>query len=108
MIIKVLGSAAGGGFPQWNCNCDNCVAVRAQTPGFKPRTQSSLAVSRDGENWALLNASPDLREQLLSALVNLGYPRSRAERVVETAVAEAGEEAGIESLIRIALRSLAR
>ena len=64
MIIKVLGSAAGGGFPQWNCNCDNCVAVRAQTPGFKPRTQSSLAVSRDGENWALLNASPDLREQL--------------------------------------------
>ena len=50
----------------------------------------------------------DLREQLLSALVNLGYPRSRAERVVETAVSEAGEEAGIESLIRLALRSLAR
>lgn len=64
MIIKVLGSAAGGGFPQWNCNCHNCVAVRAGTPGFKARTQSSLAVSRDGENWALLNASPDLREQL--------------------------------------------
>jgi pyrroloquinoline quinone biosynthesis protein B len=64
MIIKVLGSAAGGGFPQWNCNCQNCVAVRAKTPGFKARTQSSLAVSRDGENWALLNASPDLREQL--------------------------------------------
>ena len=50
----------------------------------------------------------DLREQLLSALLNLGYPRSRAERVVETAVSEAGEEAGIESLIRMALRSLAR
>ena len=49
-----------------------------------------------------------LREQLMSALVNLGYPRLRAERVVETAVAEAGEEAGIESLIRVALRSLAR
>jgi pyrroloquinoline quinone biosynthesis protein B len=64
MLIKVLGSAAGGGFPQWNCNCHNCVAVRAGTPGFKARTQSSLAVSRDGENWALLNASPDLREQL--------------------------------------------
>lgn len=64
MIIKVLGSAAGGGFPQWNCNCHNCVAVRAGTPGFKARTQSSLAVSRDGESWVLLNASPDLRQQI--------------------------------------------
>jgi pyrroloquinoline quinone biosynthesis protein B len=64
MIIKVLGSAAGGGFPQWNCNCRNCVAARAGTPGFKARTQSSLAVSRDGENWVLLNASPDLRQQI--------------------------------------------
>ncbi len=64
MIIKVLGSAAGGGFPQWNCNCRNCVAVRSGTPGFRARTQSSLAVSRDGENWVLFNASPDLREQI--------------------------------------------
>jgi pyrroloquinoline quinone biosynthesis protein B len=64
MIIKVLGSSAGGGFPQWNCNCRNCIAVRAGTPGFRARTQSSLAVSRDGVNWALLNASPDLRQQL--------------------------------------------
>ncbi|MDP1847415.1 MAG: pyrroloquinoline quinone biosynthesis protein PqqB [Solirubrobacteraceae bacterium] len=64
MIIKVLGSAAGGGFPQWNCNCRNCAAVRAGVPGFRARTQSSLAVSRDGVNWALLNASPDLRQQI--------------------------------------------
>jgi pyrroloquinoline quinone biosynthesis protein B len=64
MIIKILGSAAGGGFPQWNCNCRNCAAVRAGNPGFKARTQSSLAVSRDGVSWALLNASPDLRQQL--------------------------------------------
>ena len=64
MHIKVLGSAAGGGFPQWNCNCRNCAAVRAGTPGFRARTQSSLAVSRDGINWALLNASPDLRQQI--------------------------------------------
>jgi pyrroloquinoline quinone biosynthesis protein B len=64
MLIKVLGSAAGGGFPQWNCNCRNCVSVRAGTPGFRARTQSSLAISRDGVSWALLNASPDLREQL--------------------------------------------
>jgi len=64
MHIKILGSAAGGGFPQWNCNCRNCVSVRAGTPGFRTRTQSSLAVSRDGINWALLNASPDLRQQI--------------------------------------------
>jgi pyrroloquinoline quinone biosynthesis protein B len=64
MRIKVLGSAAGGGFPQWNCNCRNCASVRAGTPGFRARTQSSLAVSRDGISWALLNASPDLRQQI--------------------------------------------
>src|SRR3972149_119761 len=64
MIIKVLGSAAGGGFPQWNCNCRNCVAVRAGKPGFRARTQSSLAVSRDGESWVLPTPSPALRQQL--------------------------------------------
>ena len=64
MIIKVLGSAAGGGFPQANCNCRNCADVRAGRPGLVPRTQSSLAVSRDGERWLLLNASPDIRQQI--------------------------------------------
>ena len=66
MIIKVLGSAAGGGFPQWNCNCRNCADVRAGRPGFRARTQSSLAVSRDGSEWVLLNTSPDLRHQINS------------------------------------------
>jgi pyrroloquinoline quinone biosynthesis protein B len=64
MMIRVLGSAAGGGFPQWNCNCRNCADVRAGKPGFRPRTQSSLAVSADGTAWVLLNASPDLRQQI--------------------------------------------
>ena len=64
MIIKVLGSAAGGGFPQANCNCRNCADVRAGRPGLSPRTQSSLAVSADGEHWLLLNASPDIRQQI--------------------------------------------
>lgn len=64
MIIKVLGAAAGGGFPQWNCNCSNCASVRAGEPGFSPRTQSSLAVSANGTDWLLLNASPDLRQQI--------------------------------------------
>ncbi len=67
MRIKVLGSGAGGGFPQWNCNCANCRAVRAGTPGYAPRTQSSLAVSANGADWLLLNASPDLREQIAAA-----------------------------------------
>lgn len=63
MLIKVLGSAAGGGFPQLNCNCRNCADVRARKPGLAPRTQSSVAVSSDGLSWVLLNASPDLRTQ---------------------------------------------
>ena len=64
MRILVLGSAAGGGFPQWNCNCDNCRRVRAGDPLTAPRSQSSLAVSNDGVRWVLLNASPDLRQQI--------------------------------------------
>jgi pyrroloquinoline quinone biosynthesis protein B len=64
VLIKILGSGAGGGFPQWNCNCANCRAVRAGAAGFTARTQSSLAVSADGLNWVLLNASPDLRRQI--------------------------------------------
>ena len=78
MIIKVLGSAAGGGFPQWNCNCRNCAAVRAGTPGFRARTQSSLAVSRDGVSWVLLNASPDLRQQINETPALHADPEARA------------------------------
>ena len=64
MLIKVLGSAAGGGFPQVNCNCRNCADVRQGKPGLTARTQSSVAVSSDGKAWVLLNASPDLRQQV--------------------------------------------
>ena len=64
MRIRILGSGAGGGFPQWNCNCANCRAVRAGEPGFSPRTQSSLAATANGRDWVLLNASPDLRQQI--------------------------------------------
>jgi len=63
--IRVLGSAAGGGFPQWNCNCRNCAGVRRGTLRAVPRTQSSLAVcGRDAAGWALVNASADVRAQL--------------------------------------------
>src|SRR5512132_1133737 len=64
MVIKVLGSAAGGGFPQWNCNGRNSADVRKGVAGLKPRTQASAAVSANGRDWVLLNASPDLRQQI--------------------------------------------
>jgi pyrroloquinoline quinone biosynthesis protein B len=63
MRIRVLGAAAGGGFPQWNCNCRNCDGVRKGNVRATPRTQSSIAVSGDGVNWILFNASPDLLAQ---------------------------------------------
>jgi pyrroloquinoline quinone biosynthesis protein B len=64
MLIHILGSAAGGGFPQWNCNCKNCSEVRKNNPNFKARTQSSIAVSSDGVEWVLFNASPDILTQI--------------------------------------------
>ncbi|MFF7706245.1 pyrroloquinoline quinone biosynthesis protein PqqB [Pseudomonas sp. NPDC007930] len=64
MYIQILGSAAGGGFPQWNCNCANCHGLRSGTLRALPRTQSSIALSDDGVNWVLCNASPDIRAQL--------------------------------------------
>jgi pyrroloquinoline quinone biosynthesis protein B len=64
MKIHVLGSAAGGGFPQWNCNCPMCKGSRDGTVRAKPRTQSSIAVSSDGVSWALFNASPDILTQI--------------------------------------------
>lgn len=64
MRIHVLGSAAGGGFPQWNCNCPNCDGVRRGRIRASARTQSSIAASGDGENWVLFNASPDVLQQI--------------------------------------------
>src|SRR5262245_39993220 len=66
MRLRVLGSAAGGGIPQWNCGCLNCRRARAGDPRVRPRTQDSLAVSTDGSIWFLLNASPDIRQQIES------------------------------------------
>jgi len=64
MQVKILGSAAGGAFPQWNCACANCRAVRAGTFHGKARSQTQVAISQDGESWFLLGASPDLRAQI--------------------------------------------
>ena len=64
MLIKVIGAAAGGGLPQWNCNGQNSADARHGVPTVKPRTQASTAVSADGRQWVLLNAAPDLRQQI--------------------------------------------
>jgi len=60
----ILGSAAGGGVPQWNCRCSICELARAGDPRVPSRTQSSIAVTADDEHWLLVNASPDLRQQI--------------------------------------------
>jgi len=64
MQIHLLGTAAGGGVPQWNCNCAVCAEARAGSGRVQPRTQSSVAISADGRSWFLLNASPDIRAQI--------------------------------------------
>lgn len=82
MHIQVLGSAAGGGFPQWNCNCRNCRGVRAGSLRAQPRTQSSIALSDDGGEWILCNASPDIRAQIEA------FPALQpARRLRDTAIA---------------------
>jgi len=69
MQIRVLGSAAGGGFPQWNCNCVNCAGVRSGTINAQARTQSSIIVGNGSADWALINASPDILTQIKSTPV---------------------------------------
>jgi pyrroloquinoline quinone biosynthesis protein B len=86
--IRVLGSAAGGGFPQWNCNCRNCSGVRNGTLPARPRTQSSIAVSGDdARRWALVNVSPDILEQL------------KAQRQLQPA--RAARDTGIEAIVLV-------
>jgi pyrroloquinoline quinone biosynthesis protein B len=96
----VLGAAAGGGFPQWNCNCDVCRLAWAGDKRVRPRTQASLAVTSDGRRWTLVNASPDLRAQI-QATPQL-HPREDARASPIAAVvltgAEIDQTAGLLSL----------
>src|SRR5438094_8089069 len=87
MRVIILGSAAGGGVPQWNCGCPNCAAARTDGHG---RTQSSVVVSADGERWILLNASPDLRTQV-AAHRSLWPPSGSRATPVRAVVLTAGE-----------------
>lgn len=102
MKIRVLGAAAGGGFPQWNCNAPLSRAVREKRPGFLARTQSSIAASADGKGWAVFNASPDIREQI-AATPELqpcadGPLRATPIRVVVLTNADVDHIAGLLSL----------
>jgi len=66
MIVRILGSAAGGGFPQWNCACSHCRGVREGLINASPRTQESVGLSADDGDWFLINASPDIHSQIES------------------------------------------
>jgi pyrroloquinoline quinone biosynthesis protein B len=83
--IRVLGSAAGGGFPQWNCNCPNCDGVRKGNLKTRARTQSSIAVSSGSPDWVLFNASPDLLAQF-RAFPELQPARSLRDTAVRSIV----------------------
>jgi pyrroloquinoline quinone biosynthesis protein B len=98
--IHILGSAAGGGFPQWNCACVNCSGFRTGAIRAKARTQCSLAISADGSRWSLLNASPDLPTQIFSFsdLLPKGGVRGSAIDAVLLSDAELDHVAGLLSL----------
>jgi pyrroloquinoline quinone biosynthesis protein B len=86
MELVLLGTAAGGGFPQWNCWCPTCRIARADPVRAHPRTQSSAAISSDGQRWFLLNASPDVHRQLihLNGLAPAGMRHVPIEGIVPT------------------------
>lgn len=96
----VLGAAAGGGFPQWNCRCPVCSLAWAGDPRVNRRTQASLAVSADGERWVLLNASPDLRAQVQATSKLQPHGDTRGSPIVSVVLtgAEIDQTAGLLSL----------
>lgn len=88
--IRVLGSAAGGGSPQWNCRCSVCERVRRGEDGVRRRTQTSIAVSADGDRWAVVNASPDIGSQIAANPV-LHPQREGRHSPIEAVVLTGGE-----------------
>ncbi|HWK66258.1 MAG TPA: pyrroloquinoline quinone biosynthesis protein PqqB [Rhizobiaceae bacterium] len=102
MRLKIIGSAAGGGFPQWNCNYRLSRAARQGKGAARPRTQSSLAASADGNGWVLFNASPDIRQQIAETTELQPRPedalRSTPIRAVVLTNADVDHVAGLLSL----------
>ena len=103
LITIVLGSAAGGGFPQWNCRCPACDLAWARDPRVSLRTQTGLAVSADGVRWTLLNASPDLRQQIQSTPAL--HPRGLRSSPIEAIVLTGGEIDQIAGLLSLRERT---
>jgi pyrroloquinoline quinone biosynthesis protein B len=96
----VIGATAGGGLPQWNCGCENCRLARlGSSDGIAPQTQSSLAVTLDGENWALLNASPDIRQQLINTAAL--HPRALRDNPIKTVLLTNGDIDHIAGLLTL-------
>jgi pyrroloquinoline quinone biosynthesis protein B len=81
MHVRLLGTAAGGGFPQWNCGCSHCRMARSGVAGAAPRTQASVAISGDGQAWFLVGASPDIRYQIESFSPLRGDPAVRGSAI---------------------------
>jgi pyrroloquinoline quinone biosynthesis protein B len=98
MQALVLGAAAGGGFPQWNCGCTNCARARAGDPAARPRTQASVAVSADGARWLIVGASPDLRQQILANDVLAPAPGTRSSPIAGVVLVSADVD-GIAGLL---------
>lgn len=97
MKILVLGAAAGGGLPQWNCGCPNCIDARAGR--LAPSGQSSLAVSADGSQWSILNASPDIRTQMQERTAL--HPRSLRDTPVASVLLTNGDIDHIAGLLSL-------
>lgn len=100
MLVKVLGAAAGGAFPQWNCACTQCRRLRSGTFAGQPSTQAQIAISEDGVAWTLLNASPDIRIQI-EATPQLWPTGSSLDSPIQSVIitaAEADTVAGLLSL----------
>ncbi|WP_350334239.1 pyrroloquinoline quinone biosynthesis protein PqqB [Coralliovum pocilloporae] len=97
MRFLVLGAAAGGGLPQWNCGCPNCQDARSGK--IAPSSQSSLAVSADGERWAILNTSPDLRMQMQVARPL--FPRTLRDTPLQSVLVTNGDIDHIAGLLSL-------
>lgn len=98
LSIIVLGTAAGGGVPQWNCGCDNCRAARNGHPELQA-TQASIAVSADEAHWFLINASPDLRQQLTQTPAL--HPRALRHSPIAGVILSNGEVDAIAGLLSL-------
>src|SRR5260370_10833114 len=100
MRVKVLGSAAGGGSPEWNCACGQCGGVRSGAVKARPRTQAQAAVSADGSRWLLLTASPDLRQQILSS-ADLVAPEGARNTPISTVVLTSADVDAVIGLLHL-------